>query len=70
MKQSKFPSGWNEERVRNVLAYYEKQSQVEAVAEDEAAFDHQNQTLMRVPSDLLPIVRELIAKYQVSAGQA
>lgn len=70
MKQSKFPSGWNEERVRNILAYYEKQSQVDAVAEDEAVFDHQNQTLMRVPSDLLPIVRELIAKHQVAAGQA
>ncbi|MBU0510482.1 MAG: hypothetical protein KKD28_04780 [Chloroflexi bacterium] len=70
MKQSKFPSGWNEERVRNVLAYYEKQSQVEAVAEDEADFDHQNQTLMMVPGALLPIVRELIEKHQVAAGQA
>ncbi len=39
MKQSKFPPGWDEERVEQVLAHYASQSEVEAVAEDEAAFD-------------------------------
>ena len=38
MKQSKFPAGWDEERVRRVLIYYEKQTEEKAVAEDEAAF--------------------------------
>ena len=37
MKQSKFPSGWDEERVRRVLEHYESQTDEEAVAEDEAA---------------------------------
>jgi hypothetical protein len=37
MKQSKFPSGWNAERVRRVLDHYEDQTEDEAVAEDEAA---------------------------------
>ena len=32
MKQSKFPPGWNEERVRRVLAHYEKQTEEEALA--------------------------------------
>ena len=36
MKQSKFPQGWDEERVKKVLAHYESQSEAEAVAEDEA----------------------------------
>ena len=27
MKQSKFPIGWNEERVHRVLAHYEKQTE-------------------------------------------
>jgi hypothetical protein len=37
-RQSKFPIGWNEEKVRRVLAHYEEQAEEEAVAEDEAAF--------------------------------
>jgi len=37
MKQSKFPPGWDAERVKRVLAHYESQSGEEAVAEDEAA---------------------------------
>jgi len=36
MKQTTFPPGWNEARVRRVLAHYEAQSDEEAVAEDEA----------------------------------
>jgi hypothetical protein len=56
MKQSKFPPGWNEQRVKEVLAHYEAQS------EEEAAFDSPGQTVMEVPTDLVPAVRELIAK--------
>jgi hypothetical protein len=39
MKQSEFPPGWDSERVKRVLAYYESQSEEEAVAEDEAAYE-------------------------------
>ena len=62
MKQSKFPPGWDKERVKKVLAHYESQSEDEAVAEDEAAFEASGQTVMEVPTDLVPSVRELIAK--------
>ena len=62
MKQTKFPQGWNEERVRKLLEHYEAQSDEEAVAEDEAAFDSITHTAMEVPVDLVPKVRELIAK--------
>ena len=62
MKKSTFPSGWNEDRVREVLAHYETQSEEEAVAEDEAATEAPSQTLMEVPNELVPTVRELIAK--------
>ena len=61
MKPSNFPPGWNEERVRAVLAHYEAQTEDEAVAEDEAAFDDTGQTFMEVPNALVPKVRELIA---------
>jgi hypothetical protein len=62
MKQSRFPPGWDEERVREVLRHYESQSQEEAVAEDEAACEDSSQTFMGIPNDLVPKVRELIAK--------
>ena len=61
---NKFPPGWNEERVRRVLAHYEQQTEDEAVAEDEAAFEQEGQTFIAVPNELLPRVRELIARYE------
>lgn len=64
MKDSKFPPGWDEERVRRVLAHYEEQTEDEAVAEDEAAFEDQNQAVMEVPHELVPAIRDLIAKHQ------
>jgi len=64
MKQSKFPPGWDEERVRRVLAHYEEQTEEEAVAEDEATLEDQTQTVMEIPNELVPFVRELIAKHQ------
>lgn len=64
MKQSKFPRGWDEERVRRVLAHYEEQTEAEAVAEDEASFEDTTQAVMEVPRELVPAIRELIAKRQ------
>lgn len=61
-KQSRFPKGWDEARVKRVLDHYESQTEEEAIAEDEAALDLKDQTLMEVPSDLVPAIRELIAK--------
>jgi hypothetical protein len=67
MKQDKFPPGWNAERVERVLAHYETQSEVEAVAEDEAALEARAGTVMEVPQDLVAAIREIIAKYKKSA---
>ena len=64
MKQSKFPVGWDEEKVRKVLAHYEQQTEEEAVAEDEAAFEDHRETAMDVPLELVPVVRELIARHR------
>jgi len=64
MKKNKYPPGWDEQRVRNVLAHYEQQAEEEAVAEDEAAFEESGQTVIEVPSELLPAIRELIAKHE------
>jgi hypothetical protein len=63
-KKSAYPPGWDEARVRRVLAHYEEQTETEAVAEDEAAFENQAHTSMEIPVELVSVVRELIAKYQ------
>ncbi len=62
-KTSEFPTGWDEERVRRVINYYESQTEDEAVAEDEAAFEDPGQTVMLIPNELVPAVRELLAKH-------
>lgn len=61
-KQPRFPKGWDERRVEQVLSHYESQSDEEAVAEDEAAWEATTHTAMDVPVDLVNEVRELIAK--------
>ena len=65
MKQAKYPDGWDEGRVKRVLAHYEQQSDEEALAEDEAAYESTTHTAMEVPVDLVPAVRELLAKRRV-----
>ncbi|MGH9621265.1 MAG: hypothetical protein ACRD45_16355 [Bryobacteraceae bacterium] len=61
MSENKFPPGWDENKVKKVIAHYEAQTEDEAVAEDEAAF-RPSETVMRIPHDLVPAVRKLIAK--------
>jgi hypothetical protein len=66
MRQKEFPPGWNEERVRKVITSYEQQTEEEAVAEDEAAFQQPAQIFIEVPKELLPAIRDLIAKHKES----
>ena len=66
MTDQKYPPGWDQTRVEKVLAHYESQDELEAVAEDEAGLELEGQTLMEVPSGLVSKVRELIAKYRAA----
>ena len=62
MSGTKYPPGWDESRVSRVLEHYETQTDEEAVAEDEACWEGTSHTRMDVPVDLVPAVRDLIAK--------
>ena len=62
MKRNRFPVGWNERRVRRVLEHYERQTEDEAVADDEAAFQLPGQTVMVVPKRLVPEFTRLIER--------
>lgn len=64
MKLNEFPAGWNEQTVREIVDYYETQTDEEAVAEHEAALSSPNSTVMEVPTELVPVFRELIARHQ------
>lgn len=62
MNHPKYPAGWDEARVKRVLDHHEGQTDEEAVAEDEASWEETSHTKMDVPVELVPTVRELIAK--------
>ncbi len=64
MTKNGFPEGWDEDRVRRVLEHYESQDENEALAEDEAAYEERTQSFVEVPVQLVPLVRELIAKHK------
>lgn len=66
MKENAFPPGWDTNRVTKVLAHYENQTQDEALAEDEAAFEINGQTMMEVPTELVPVIRELLARHKAA----
>lgn len=66
MSKSKLPKGWDESRVSRVVKHYEGQSDEEATAEDEAAYNATTHTSIDVPIDLVAKVRELIAKRKAS----
>ena len=66
MSLSRFPEGWDAARVQSVLRHYEQQTDDAAIAEDEAAQGSPTHIVMESPVDLVPVVRELIAKRRVS----
>jgi hypothetical protein len=62
MSKQKFPPGWDQARVQRLIAHYDQMNDDELTAEDEAALEAEGQTLMVIPTQLVPSVRELIAK--------
>jgi hypothetical protein len=64
MKRNRFPKGWNQEKVHRVVSHYERQTEEEALGEDKALFSDPSKTVIEVPRELLPVIREMIAKHQ------
>ena len=62
MSDQKRPQGWDESRVRRLLDHCESQTDDAAAAEDQGAFESTTHTAMEVPIELVPEVRNLIAK--------
>jgi hypothetical protein len=70
MNESRFPAGWDAERVKRLIDHYEGLSEDEQVAEDEAAMaaERQGQAVIAVPDELLPEIRRLLAAYQAKSA--
>ncbi len=65
MKKQQFPKGWNEQRVKQLIAELDARSDEEWVAADEAAAaDADDQTVITVPTALLPEIRRLLASHR------
>lgn len=62
MSEQHFPPGWDEDRVKRLIAHYDELTEEEQVADDEAAVgEQQGQTVITVPETLLPAIRQLLA---------
>ncbi len=65
MIEQRFPKGWDEKRVRELLDELDSRSDEEWVASDEAAASEQDgQAVVTVPVGLLPEIRRLLAGYK------
>jgi anti-sigma factor RsiW len=59
----KFPAGWDERTVRDLIAHYDGQTEDEQAAEIEAALGADDVTMVAVPVALADEVRALIARH-------
>lgn len=64
MKKQKYPPGWDEKRIQELIAHYENQTEDEEFADIEASREAEDVTLMAIPTELVPEVRALLAREQ------
>ena len=69
-KKSNFPPGWDEGKVRRVIAHYDNLTDEERAAEIEAAYEAPGHTMISVPTELVPAIVKLIARHQKNATTA
>ncbi len=62
MKKQRLPKGWSEKQVRELAAHHDNQSAAQQAAEIDAALRSKDNTLMIVPTKLVPQIRKLIAR--------
>ena len=59
---NRYPAGWDEERIRDIIEHYEGQTGDELAAEIDAAFEDKSQTVMVIPNEIVPAVRALLSE--------
>jgi hypothetical protein len=67
MNEQRFPKGWDEQRVKRLIAELDARTDEEWIAADEAAAaDDPDQTVITVPTKLLPEIRRLLASHKTT----
>lgn len=61
-KVQRFPRGWNQKAIQDVIAYYDNQTEDEELAECEAAMNVNGWSVMLVPTRLVPEIRRMIGR--------
>jgi hypothetical protein len=64
MTEQELPEGLTHEQIRQIIDHYENQTEDEELAELEAAWESDDDTVIHVPNELAPAVRSLIAHYE------
>jgi len=65
MTEQRFPVGWDERRVKQLIAEWDARTEEEWIAADEAAaVGGEDETVVTVPTVLLPEIRKLLAAHQ------
>ena len=62
MKKQRMPRGWTEKQIWDLAAHHDRQTEDEQAAEIQAALSAENQTVMVVPTELVPEIQALIAR--------
>jgi hypothetical protein len=70
MSDQKFPPGWDEARIRELIEHYDLQDEDQRAAEIEAAWEAEGMTLMSVPTELVPEIGALLARKQNAKAEA
>jgi hypothetical protein len=67
MNEQRFPPGWDEQRVKQLLAELDARTDEEWIAADEAAAtEGGDQAVITVPTALLPAIRRLLASQKTA----
>jgi hypothetical protein len=67
MNEQRFPKGWDEQRVKRLIAELDARTDEEWIAADEAAAaDGGGQAVITVPAVLLPEIRRLLAAHKTA----
>jgi hypothetical protein len=62
VKKQRLPKGWTEKQIRELARHHDEQSEEEQAKEIEAAVSARDQTVMVVPTRLVPEIQALIAR--------
>lgn len=64
MTEQRFPKGWDEQRVKQLIDELDARTDEEWIAADEAAaIDGDDQAVVTVPTALLPEIRRVLASH-------